>query len=342
MLSNDAWRSLACVLACARVLLLYSKNLLKEKIAYLLLGICLLLDMIPVAKRYLGNDNFTTKQQISAQIEPSPADRWIMDSDKSYYRVLDISNGLSAIFNNAIPAFFHKNIGGYHAAKLRRYQELINFQLDREIKQLNAAFGTSVTYEQLAQTLDSLGVLNMLNMKYVVYNPNAQPLVNMAANGNAWFVEKVITVNDADSEMTLLSSINTKTEMVIDTSSASLIPKIDAARDSTATIELTEYQPNKLTYKVSTFTPQVAVFSEIYYNKGWKAFIDGKETQYERVNYLLRGMQLPAGNYQLQFVFHPNSYFTGNTIALICSVLLILCIAGYLFYTFKKSKSEEN
>ncbi|MDR2823753.1 MAG: YfhO family protein [Prevotellaceae bacterium] len=338
MLSDDSWRSLAFVLLGALVLLLYSKNLLKDKIAYILLGAFLLIDMIPIAKRYFGNDNFTTKRQMTIQIEPSPADKWIMDNDKSYYRVLDMSNGLSAIFNNSIPAHFHKNIGGYHAAKLRRYQELINIQLNREIGQMAAVFSRAFTLPQFQQTLDSLDVLNVLNMKYVIYDPASQPLINPYANGNAWFIDKVISANDANDEMTVLGKINTKIETVIDKSAFSEIPQVPVVRDTAATIELTEYQPNKLTYKVSTATPQVAVFSEIYYDKGWRAFIDGKESPYVRVDYLLRGMQLPAGDYQLQFVFHPNSYFAGNTIALICSIMLILCILGYAWYKFRRKE----
>ncbi|MCL1867682.1 MAG: YfhO family protein [Paludibacter sp.] len=340
MLSASAWRSLLFVLLAAVVIFLYSKNLIKNQIALIFIGLFILIDMIPVDKRYLGSEQFTTRRLLNQQIEPTAADRWIMDNDKSYYRVLDATKD---IFNSAIPAYFHKNIGGYHAAKLRRYQELINMQLTGEIGRLFSAFGRATSPQQIAQTVDSLQVLNMLNMKYVIYNPEAQPLINYAANGNAWFVDSIVNVNNANDEMLALGKINTKTEAVIDVSQIDKLKETlqTQRRDTAATIQLTEYQPNKLTYQVSTKSEQFAVFSEIYYDKGWTATIDGKQMPYERVNYLLRGMELPAGNYQLQFAFNPASYSTGNVIALISSILLIICIVGYFVFIFLKNKKEE-
>jgi len=334
LLSSDAWRSLLFVLLAAVVLFFYSKNLLKSQLAYIFLGVFILIDMVPVDKRFLGNEQFSTRRLLSQQIEPSAADKWILDNDKSYFRVLDATKD---IFNSAIPAYFHKNIGGYHAAKLRRYQEVINMQLEREIGRMFAAFGRSTSPQQIAQTLDSLQVLNMLNMKYVIYNPDAQPLTNYSANGNAWFVNSVLKVNNANDEMTALGKINTKTQAVIDISQNKINENLPLlTRDTAAIVQLTEYKPNKLTYQVSTKTEQFAVFSEIFYDKGWSATIDGKQVPYQRVNYLLRGMELPAGNYQLQFTFRPSSYYTGNIIALVSSILLILCIIGYFVWFFKK------
>ncbi|MCL2596909.1 MAG: YfhO family protein [Paludibacter sp.] len=338
LLSTSALRSLLFVFLGAVLIFLYSKNLLKNNVALVFFGAFILIDMIPVAYKYFGNENFVTRRQVSQLIEPTQADKWILDNDKSYFRVLDATKD---IFNSAIPSYFHKTIGGYHAAKLRRYQELINIQLDREIGQLFAAFGRSTSPQQIAQTLDSLQVLNMLNMKYVIYNPDAQPLVNFAINGNAWFVDSIIKVNNANDEMTILGNINTKTQAVADIEQFDKLKTFEPlARDTAATIILTEYRPNRLTYQVNTATEQYAVFSEIYYDKGWNATIDGKPTPYQRVNYLLRGIQLPAGNYQLQFTFHPKSYYTGNVIALVSSILLIICVTGYFIWQYKKEKEE--
>ncbi|MGC3976859.1 MAG: YfhO family protein [Paludibacteraceae bacterium] len=189
----------------------------------------------------------------------------------------------------------------------------------------------------LNATLDSLGVLNMLNMKYVIVSNEHPPIVNTHANGNVWFVEKIRVANDANEEMKLLGEIDTKKELVIDKSLASALPKT-LIPDSTAKIALASYQPNHLVYHFDSKTDQVAVFSEIYYGQGWKATINGKEAPYTRVNYLLRAMPLNAGNYDIEFRFDPQSYKIGNTLAMVCSILLILLIAGYVYFRLIKKK----
>ena len=245
------------------------------------------------------------------------------------------------IFSDATPSYFHKNIGGYHAAKLRRYQELIEMQLQHEIGQLFGAFGKATTPQSILPTLDSLGVLNMLNTKYIIYNKEAAPLVNPSNNGNAWFVQNIRVAANADEEMKLVGEIDTKHELVIDKSLASMLPAT-ITPDTTAKIELTSYAPNHLVYKFNSTTDQVAVFSEIYYDKGWKATINGKEAPYTRVNYLLRAMPLKAGNYEIEFRFDPQSYKTGNLVALLSSIILLAAIALLLFYYWRKKKSINN
>ena len=334
MLRSDAFRSLAFVLLSAGLIWLYAKNMLKKNVAYVLFGILMIVDLAPVAKRYLNNDNFQRKRKLETLIEPSTADKIVLQ-DKSDYRVLDASVD---IFNDATPSYFHKNIGGYHAAKLRRYQELINMQLTPEMGRLFGAFGRAKTVDQLSGVMDSLGVLNMLNMKYVIYNKEAAPLVNPYANGNAWFINNIRVAADANEEMRLVGEINTKTEMVVDKSFANQLPA-KLTPDSTARISLTSYKPNHLVYNVSSKTDQVAVFSEIYYDKGWNAYINGQLVPYVRANYLLRAMPLKAGNYEVEFRFEPKSYSLGNTIALTSSILLILSIIAFLFWQWKKSKS---
>ena len=335
LLRSDALRSLAFVLLSAGLIWLYAKNYLKLKLAYVLFAVLVLADMVPVAKRYLNNDNFQRPRHIENLLQPSNADKIVLE-DKSQFRVIDVST-TADVFQNASPSYFHKNIGGYHAAKLRRYQELINMYLTKEIGQLFASFSRAKTTEQLSGTLDSLNVLNMLNMKYLIYNNEAAPLVNPYANGNAWFVSKVRTANDANEEMKILGEINTKNEAVVDKSFTTVLPaKLSA--DSSAHIALTKYEPNQLKYSFSSKTDQMAVFSEIYYDKGWNAYIDGKQVPYVRANYLLRAMPLKAGNYEIEFRFEPKSYSVGNTIALISSILLILGFAGFGFIQWKNSK----
>jgi hypothetical protein len=334
MLRSDALRSLAFIVLSAGLIWLYIKDMLKKNVAYVLLGILILIDLAPVAKRYLNNDNFQKKRKIETLILPSTADKLILQ-DKSQYRVLDAT---SDVFQDAKPSYFHNNIGGYHAAKLRRYQELINMQITKEIGQLFRAFGHAKSFNQIAPTLDSLGVLNMLNMKYLIYNKEAAPMVNPYANGNAWFVKNIRIAADANEEMKLVGEINTKTEMVVDKSFASELPTTLTA-DSSAHIALTKCEPNHLTYSFSSKTNQMAVFSEIYYDKGWNAYINGQKVPYVRANYLLRAMPLKAGSCEIEFKFEPKSYSVGNMLSLISSIILVLSILAYLFFQWRKSKS---
>lgn len=334
LLTADAWRSLAFIVLSAGVIWLFIAEKLKKYVAISLLGILMLVDLFPVAKRYLNDDNFERKSQVENLIAPTPADEMIMQ-DKSQYRVLDLTTG--DIFSDATPSYFHKSIGGYHAAKLRRYQELINMQIDQELVQLKNSFMRPATQESVNATFDSLGVLNMLNMKYLIISKENAPVINIHANGNAWFINKIVVANDANDEMKLVGEINTKKELVVDKTLANVFPQT-LTPDTTAKISLSTYKPNHLVYHFTSKTDQVAVFSEIFYDKGWKATVNGKEVPYTRVNYLLRGMPLKAGNYDIEFRFDPQSYKLGNTLALISSILLLLIIAGYGFMKFGKKK----
>ena len=336
MLRSDAFRSLAFILLATVVLWLYTKEKLKSTVAIAFFGILFLADLLPVAKRYLNDDNFARKRRIETLIEPTAADNMILQ-DKSQYRVLDANVN---IFNDAKPSYFHKNIGGYHAAKLRRYQELINMQIEPEIGQLFGAFGHAKAFSDIAPTLDSLGVLNMLNMKYVIYNKDAAPLINPYANGNAWFVNNVRIAENADQEMKLVGEIDTKHEMVVDKEFASVV-LAKTTPDTTAHIALKSYLPNHLVYEFESKTDQMAVFSEIYYDKGWNAYINGQKVDYVRANYLLRAMPLKAGKYDVEFKFEPVSYSLGNTIALSSSVALILSLLGFALLQWKKSKKQD-
>lgn len=336
MLRSDAFRSLAFILLATVVLWLYTKEKLKSTVAIAFFGILFLADLLPVAKRYLNDDNFARKRRIETLIEPTAADNMILQ-DKSQYRVLDANVN---IFNDAKPSYFHKNIGGYHAAKLRRYQELINMQIEPEIGQLFGAFGHAKAFSDIAPTLDSLGVLNMLNMKYVIYNKDAAPLVNPYANGNAWFVNNVRIAENADQEMKLVGEIDTKHEMVVDKEFASVV-LTKTTPDATAHISLKSYLPNHLVYEFESKTDQMAVFSEVYYDKGWNAYINGQKVDYVRANYLLRAMPLKAGKYDVEFKFEPVSYSLGNTIALSSSVVMILSLLGFALLQWKKSKKQD-
>ncbi len=325
MLRADAARSLMFIVIAAFILWLYSKNYLKKGVSIALIGFFILLDLAPVAKRYLNEDNFSAPRP-KQLVQKGPADEFILQ-DQSQFRVLDLSVN---IFNDASPSFYHKNIGGYHAAKLRRYQELINMQLEREIGTL----ATAGSVEELIEIMEGLNILNMLNLKYIIFNKQAQPILNPYQNGNAWFVEKINIAKDANEEMRMLGEIDTKKELVVDQAVSSVLPS-EILPDSTASIELISYKPNHLVYNVSCNSDQVAVFSEIFYDKGWIATIDGEEVPYTRVNYLLRGMPLKAGKYELEFKFEPKSYSQGNIIAIISSTIFLLGLLLFLFVYIK-------
>ncbi len=340
MVRADAFRSFIFVALTFIVLWLYNnKKYMSQNIVIAILAALFLIDMVPVAKRYLNNDKFQAKR-VGSYFTPTEADKMILN-DHSYFRVLDMTQN---IFNSSRPSYFHKSIGGYHAAKLRRYQELINIYLNNEIYNIGASFNEAQKtqslepiYEELAQSQ----ILNMLNMKYLIYNGNVEPITNLFANGNVWFVQKVYIADNADEEMLKLGTINTKEELVVDKEFNGFVSESNKLQaDSTAIITLTSYSPNVLKYESKSNTPQYAVFSEIYYEDGWKAYIDGKETPYLRADYLLRAMYIPAGEHQIEFRFEPQSYKTGNLIAMISSILLAIGIAGLVFVYYRNRKSK--
>jgi hypothetical protein len=335
MLRSDAFRSLIFIVLAAGVLWLFIKDVINKNILYIALGILFIADLAPVTKRYLNADNFQRKRKIDNLLQPSPADAYILQ-DKTHYRVLDATVN---VFNDASPSYFHKHIGGYHAAKLRRYQELINMHIDKEMGQLFAAFGRANTSDVIGKTLDSLGVLNMLNMKYLIYNKESAPLVNPYANGNAWFVNNIRLANDANEEMALLGVVDTKKDVVVDKSFSALLPA-KMTVDTTSRIVLTKYEPNDVVYSFSSVTDQMAVFSEVYYQDGWNAYIKGESVPYIRANYLLRAMPLKAGVYDVEFRFEPTSYKYGNQIALLSSILFVLCVLAFAYWQWKVSKKD--
>jgi hypothetical protein len=335
LLQADALRSLILILLAAGILWVKTIKKVSIKYIYPALIILFLADVYPIGKRYLNDANFTNKPIGKNIIRPTAADNFILQ-DKTYFRVL---NSTKDIFNDSETSYFHKSIGGYHAAKLRRYQELINLHLSQEISRLFKNLQTAESQEDLGKAFSEAQVLNMLNVKYLIYSSDQQPLENNFANGNAWFVQEYKIAKDANEEMIILGKINTKKELVVDKEFASLLPD-KIILDSTAKIILTNYSPNKLTYNYKTENEQIAVFSDIYYDKGWTAYVDGKVSPYFRANYLLRAMTLPAGEHQLEFKFEPKSYTIGNKIELISSIILFMAIGFVLFTEIKKRRKR--
>ena len=308
MVKSDAMRSLVFVLLTAGLLFAYQANKLKPAIAGLIISGLVLVDMWSVDQRYLSEDDFVRKSKAKNVIQPTEADKQILADKDPNFRVINLA---ANTFNDSKTSYFHKSIGGYHGAKLQRYQELI----DSCISQTN------------------LAVLNMLNTKYFI-TPDQQgrPSVrrNPLALGNAWFVEEVKMVDNADEELAFLNddAFNPERVAVIDKRFEDELSGFTPSRDSSAIIYFDEYKPNYLKYETESSKDQLAVFSEIYFANGWNAYIDGELKPHWRANYVLRSMIIPSGEHTVEFKFEPKIYYTGEKISLAGSILLILFVIG--------------
>ncbi len=333
LLRSDSFRSLVFILLSAGTIIGFLYDKLRKEYAIILLGLLILTDLWGVDKRYLNAGRFVKPSEVRKQLTPTPADEFIL-KDPSYHRVLNLS--VSTFNDNSPTSYFHKSIGGYHGAKMKRYQELIDSVLYRNIGLFEEASKTAQSIEDLESVFNRSYALNMLNTKYVIINPEAPPLVNRNALGNAWFVENLVYADNANDELAAVASMNPAGEAVADRIFSDQIPASSFPVTDDDTIMLISYQPNELIYKYSAKGNKLAVFSEIYYPEGWKCFIDNKEAQYFRADYVLRAMILPDGDHEVKFVFEPDSYFKGNKISLASSVILILLFAGYALMEITK------
>jgi hypothetical protein len=312
---NDSLRSLVFVVLISGTIWLFLKEKVNKNILLIVFAVLLLFDLVNVDKRYVDNNFFVSARKVDKPFVASEIDKEIL-KDKSIYRVADFTKNIMA---DGATSYFHKSIGGYHAAKPRRYQELYDFQIAK----------------------NNIQVLNMLNTKYLIFeDENGQKSVqqNPEANGNAWFVNRLKIVKSANEEIGALDSLNTKSEAVINSNQLSSDIAKNYRIDSTATIELISYKANELAYKVKTTSNQFIVFSEMYYKNGWNAYVDGVLTPHYRVNYVLRGMEITKGEHNITFKFEPTIIKNGNTITLISYVLLLMIPLGWFIIQKKKSK----
>ncbi|RLD46075.1 MAG: hypothetical protein DRI94_15150 [Bacteroidetes bacterium] len=318
LLQKDAFRSLIFVLLSVIAILAYHFKKLNKTSTYIVFALLFIIDLWPIDKRYLNNDSFESKRKQKETFQPTPTDLQILQDKSLDYRVFNAS---VSTFNDASTSYFHKSIGGYHGAKMRRYQELVDHQISKQ----------------------NMSVLNMLNTKYFIIPTKEQgPVVQMnpQALGNAWFVKNYKIVDNADAEIEALTNFNPAETAIVDKRFSNDLKDFKAS-DNSGTIKLEKYEPNYLVYKSSANGKRLAVFSEIYYAKGWNAYIDGKLTQHFRVNYVLRAIIIPKGEHKIEFKFEPKAYSTGNTIELISSILFLLVIAGVLYFEFKSTKNNE-
>ena len=341
ILTADAWRSFFVILVGTVLLVLFLTK--KMKASYMIAGVTLLCltDMWMVNKRYLNDDMFVSKMVKEMPQEKTPTDEQILQDKALDYRVLNFA---SNTFNENETSFYHKSVGGYHAAKLRRYQEMIEAYIAPEMqKAMQAVVTANGDFSQIAG--DSIfPVINMLNTKYFILplqGGATAPLQNPFAQGNAWMVDRVNYVDNANAEIDGVGKTNLRHEAVADAQFRPILGE-STAQDSTARVSITAYQPNNLKYTVESSNGGVVVFSEIYY-PGWTATVDGQPTEIGRVNYILRALKVAPGKHEVVLDFHPKSVATTETVAHISLALLFLSIiAGLVFQIRKKTKPTED
>ena len=346
MFRIDAIKAIVYVAITAAVLFLSLKKKLSQNIAIIVIGLVSLFDLWSVNKRYLNNDNFVDKafaenpfqtensdllmqkvgensnlQSLLANAKINQTLETIAEKDKTHYRIYNQTLGT---FSETNTSYFKSSIGGYHAVKLRRYDDLIN------------------EYFSKMDTVRIPKILNMLNTKYMIFGNAEKPdaVVNPNANGNAWFVSNVKFVENPNEEIKQIGEIDSKEVAIISKDDQKYFEGKQLAADSTAILNLTKYQPNELEFKTQSKTPQLAVFSEIYYPKGWKMLIDGNEVPYIKANYLLRAVHVPAGNHVLKMVFEPAVIAKGKMISMIAFGLFLLMSLGGIFVLYRKRENN--
>lgn len=327
LLRSDALRSLVFVVLTAGCIWGIVRGKLKMERLLIVLCVLLALDMWTVDKRYLNNGHFVTQREFNNQFQARPVDKIILEDESLDYRVLDLSVNT---FNDSHSSYFHKTIGGYSAAKLQRYQDLIDYFIAPKIDAVIQEAKQGATYSSLTQSLSTDPILNMLNTKYIIVDANSNPIENRSAYGNAWFVKDYELVNTADEEIIKLAQIEPSEMAVIAKEFAPIVQDRGINFDDSATIQLISYAPNKLEYRTRAKDEQLAVFSEIYYPKGWYVYVDGQEVEHFRTDYVLRAMFVPAGEHVITFEFRPDSYFVGSKISAASSGLLLFALFGFI------------
>lgn len=329
ILSSDALRSMLFVAAAALLIFLFVQKKIQAKYLIILIGALIIFDLWKVDSRYLSSNDYHESTEINNLLRPSTADELIMKDTDPDFRVLNLT---ANVFNDAKTSYFHKSIGGYHGAKMRRYQEFIDTLLAPAVQMAQGLAAKDIN--QFNTFVGSNQAINMLNTKFIILNSAQSPYINMNAFGNAWFVNKFDAVSTADQEIASIKKNDLKQTAVINKTNyseyMSKLPKEQIYTNDSSIIRLTKYQPNYLSYEAVAFRDKLAVFSEIYYPKGWTAYIDGKEVEHICADYILRAVVVPAGKHQIEFKFAPASVRIGKTIAAIASSLLILALIALI------------
>nr|WP_294922852.1 YfhO family protein [uncultured Flavobacterium sp.] len=314
--SADLLRSGFFIVLTFGILWLFIKNKLAQNTTLIIVGLLMIFDLFFVDKKYVSSKDFVSPVEIAAPFQETPSDAQIL-KDTTHYRVFEVNGNMSS----ARASYFHNSLGGYHAAKPRRIQQLFDYQIAK----------------------NNMEVLDMLNVKYIIQTDKEGkefPTINPDANGNAWFVRSVKLVNKPDDVMKTLNYIDTKTAAVFNVHDYE--GKFRSARlkkrwDTTGTIKVVEYKPNYIKYQSDNGKDGLAVFSEMYYKNGWNAYVDGQLTDHFPVNYVLRAMEVPGGKHTIEFKFEPQVVKTGGTIALVSSIGMLLLLIGGIYFERKSS-----
>ena len=342
MFTNGMLRSIGLIIATAGTLFAYvrfirprfqgSRAWTGHLIASGVLFAIVVLDLQPIAKRYINDDSFVPRTEFMKPYNPTSVDNELLADRDPNFRVLNLTRDP---WNDAFTAYYHKSIGGYHAAKFRRYQDMIDCHLDAEKNAIIAGLQSG----QLNPALQSAKAMNMLNMKYLVLptNQGTQKVENPYRYGNAWMVGKLEMVKTNVEEIDGIQKYDPRETAIVNDEWANQLQGFSPALDTNARISIASYKPNEIVYNYDApgGKEQLVVFSEIFYNKGWNASIDGQPADHFRANYILRAMRVPGGQHTVTFVFEPDSYKTGETIGLIGSILLLLAVLGVGFLAYR-------
>ena len=336
----DCWRTFFVIVLGTAVLLLLRMKKIQPKYAVGAIIVLCLVDMWQVNKRYLNDGMFVERSVRETPQQETATDRQILQDKAPDYRVLNLA---SNTFNENETSYYHKSIGGYHAAKLRRYQEMIDQYIGKEMRDMQGAI-VNAQGDMTRVAGDSIyPVLNMLNTKYVILplqGGQTAPLLNPYAFGNAWFVDRISYVDNANAEIDAVGKLNLRHEAVADSKFKDILGE-PAAQQSNAVVTLKKYEPNELTYTVESQKGGIVVFSEVYY-PGWTATVDGTDTPVGRVNYILRAINVKPGKHTVVLTFKPASVKNTETAAYVAYLLLVLAIAAGVFFEMKRRKNETN
>ncbi len=321
---SDAIRSFLFITVAAIILLININGKLKNNAMFVMLAALVVIDMFPINKRYLNNDNFIDSRRFDKPFVMSEIDKQILQDNSLNYRVMDLTKNT---FNDASTSYFHKSIGGYHGAKLRRYQDIINRYLG----------GNNVGSDGF------WNVINMLNTKYLITPQNNKPIAmaNPDAFGNAWIVSDIKWVATPNEEIAAIENTDVKTTAIVNDEFRNVVGDFNPSSVS-GTIKLDSYKPNELVYSFNSSKDELVVFSEIWTNKGWTLWIDGKESPLIRADYILRAAVIPAGNHEIMMRYEPKIWKVGNTIQFISSLILILGLIGAIVVTYRKSNCTKS
>ncbi|MGB1004425.1 MAG: YfhO family protein [Salibacteraceae bacterium] len=332
----DALRSFGFILLAAGAMFGFAKQKLQANTVMYALIALVLLDMWTVNTRYMNvKDGFESKRKVTEPFAIAPVNKAILADKTPGHRVLNIA---ANTFNETGTSYFHHSIGGYNGAKLKNYQELVEFHLSKEIQMFMTTLRGAKSQNDLLGAFENTPVLNMLNTKYIIYDPNSKPIVNTNAQTSAWFVNNIKWVETADEEILALNQVDLKSTAIIRNDQKEFVGNIGNGKGE---IELVSYDADKLEYKSNATTDQVAVLSEIWYPVGWTATIDGKEVPISRANYLLRTINVPAGEHIIKLEFAPSSYYTGEIIALIGSVIIVILILAAIILAVRNRQTSQ-